>query len=57
MAAWRIQFSKEKEKPKADTSRLREVGVCKVLSDFRMAEAFGMTGEWEERRLERLARS
>lgn len=48
MDAWRIQFSKEKEKPKAETWRIREGVVCKVLSEFQDAEALSMTGEWKK---------
>ena len=54
---WRIQLSKEEEKPKAETWRIREDVVCKVLSEFENAEALSMTGEWEERWLDRFTRS
>ena len=46
MDAWRIQFSKEKEKPKAETQRIREGVVCRVLSEFQDAKALSMAGEW-----------
>lgn len=57
MDTWRIQLSKEEEKPKAETWRIREDVVGKVLSEFEDAEALSMTGEWEERRLDRFTRS
>lgn len=57
MDAWRIQLSKEEEKPKAETWRIREDVVCKVLSESEDAEALSVKGEWDERWLDRFTRS